>query len=193
MARVALWAAGQHAEATSGRLDGTLKMPAGYTRSRYYGVSFQSLVAATLVLPGIWLVVQQARRRPRRVSLIRAVPELERVPEAQRERAWRSATLRAMRHWQPWLGTAAVFVAYLVVAPAVRALLGDGTLVVMLLGGGAGMATTLTMLKLMRPYAVRHLREQLGEVCPACGYDLRASPERCPECGTAVEPKVSVT
>jgi hypothetical protein len=54
--------------------------------------------------------------------------------------------------------------------------------------GGAAVLVALWVLRatrvLVTPTERRLRRRRLG-LCPSCGYDLRATPDRCPECGAA--------
>lgn len=37
--------------------------------------------------------------------------------------------------------------------------------------------------------SLKHTKNAKGQICPNCGYDLRATPDGCPECGQIIAPK----
>ena len=49
-----------------------------------------------------------------------------------------------------------------------------------------GLVTALWVQSLLSHYDRRRKRKKLG-LCVKCGYDLRGSKDRCPECGTEFE------
>jgi hypothetical protein len=49
-----------------------------------------------------------------------------------------------------------------------------------------GMTSWFLVTRLVR--SARHQRRKRSGLCAACGYDLRATPDRCPECGRTTSP-----
>ena len=126
-------------------------------------------------------------------------PELEHferqdVPGVASE-ALTFAKHEVMRTWRFWLTLLALVGLYLTATAlavwTITQRFGSSEWVHRVAGGCFGAVVSLAAWRLFRDRTRHHLRERLVQlgvpICIPCGYDLRGSTDRCPECGTTFE------
>jgi hypothetical protein len=113
-------------------------------------------------------------------AAIAGVAEL--TPTEQQQLFRRGA--KVTRRWPPWLEfTVITFVAFILPVLLVKVGVIRSARLLLLPVFFAGIAVTSSHAHHQRRLQA-WLLEQFSGCCPTCGYDLRATPDRCPECGS---------
>jgi hypothetical protein len=125
---------------------------------------------------------------------INSVPELASLSKARRKEIWRECRKLKPLTWQFWIilamGWAVIIVGLdelfpINPRPFVTFHLWNA-LRILICFGVVGIIERHFKIVTLLP----DIRKRVGGLCLHCGYDLRGSPDLCPECGTASENKI---
>ena len=119
--------------------------------------------------------------------LVSRVPQFADLPDGIRGRMYDRCSKRAFKHWQVWLISSVYIVLGFLGLWIARAWLFFGHNYTGAVAVGVYSIGGLVLPEVLKTrFLVRHLREEIGGICLLCGYDLRATTDRCPECGASV-------